>query len=130
MDIITFLLVDDDPTSNMIAEFNIKKTVDQVEVKVFSRPEMALDYIQNNTAYLKSLSEVYLLTDLNMPGMNGKQLLHRLYDNNPELARHLRIYILSAGEMSLTESDVQPLVQGSLLKPLNATVIQEVLKTS
>lgn len=131
MNEITFLLVDDDPTSNLIAEFNIKKMIDQVEVNVFSKPEQALAYIQDNEAYLQTLKAVYLLTDLNMPGMSGKQLLRHLHQANPELVQHMRIYILSAGEASLGEdSDVQSLVQGSLLKPLNTAVIQEVLLNS
>lgn len=123
----TFILVDDDPTSNLISEFNIRKVLKQAEVKVFGSADKALSYIMAQRSHLCERT-TFLLTDLNMPGMDGRELLRRLVQWDSAIGEILRIYVLSAGEEDLGNDSVSsPVVRANLLKPLKIADIQDLI---
>lgn len=124
----TFILVDDDSTSNLIAEFNIRKVLKQAEVKVFGSAEKALALIMAERDNLRSQGVSFLLTDLNMPGMDGRELLRRLVQWDPTIGETLRIYTLSASQESFgKDSGTSPVVRGNLTKPLNIAAVKSLL---
>lgn len=125
MEKITFILVDDDSTSSLIAEFNIRKVFKHANVKVFGNAEIALAFIMAARDNLQSQGGAFLLTDLNMPGMDGIELIERLIQWDPNIGEILHIYILSVSqEMVVDDLKINPVVRGSLTKPLDIADVQ------
>lgn len=125
MDKITFILVDDDSTSSLIAEFNIRKIFKQAEIKVFGKAERALAYIMAHKSNLQSQGEAILITDLNMPGMDGLALIKQLIKWDPDIGDILQIYILSAShEVFFDDPKINPVVRAILTKPLDTKGVQ------
>lgn len=121
----TFILVDDDSTSSLIAEFNIRKVFKHANVKVFGNAEIALAFIMAARDNLQSQGGAFLLTDLNMPGMDGIELIERLIQWDPNIGEILHIYILSVSqEMVVDDLKINPVVRGSLTKPLDIADVQ------
>lgn len=111
-----YIVIDDDPTSNLICEFVIKKKVPGADVKLFNEPAEALDYIENN----KDPEPVVVFLDINMPTMTGWEFLDVFKKLDPELQERFRIYILSSSvEDSTREAITYPFVQEFLSKPLS-----------
>ena len=67
------VLIDDDPINNLLCSSQIKKFCDYIQLTIFEDPAEALDYFKTTSL----LPEVILL-DINMPVMNGWQLLDEL----------------------------------------------------
>ena len=65
------VIVDDQTTGRIILSEIIRTIGSQPEVASFSRPEEALEFVQNNTPDL-------ILTDYRMPGMNGIEFTRRV----------------------------------------------------
>lgn len=121
----TFILVDDDSTSSLIAEFNIRKVFKHANVKVFGNAENALAFIMAARDNLQAQGGAFLLTDLNMPGMDGIELIERLIQWDPNIGEILQIYILSVSqEMFVDDLKINPVVRGSLTKPLDIADVQ------
>lgn len=124
----TFILVDDDSTSNLIAEFNIRKVMKQATVKVFSSAEKALAFIMAEIDTLRSQDASFLLTDLNMPAMDGRELLVRLVQWDPTIGETLQIYTLSAIQEHFgNELATGAVVRGNLTKPLKIAAVESLL---
>lgn len=127
MEKFTFLLVDDDPTSNLITEYNIRKKLPQASIHSFKEASRALDYIASHWSEL-STQMVYLLTDWNMPGMSGPEFLEQLHSFNPRIAAHFNIYVLSACDQDVEKKEAAVNgVRGNLLKPLDQAALEELL---
>ena len=127
MEKITFLLVDDDPTSNLITTYNIKKKLPQASIHSFKEAPRALAFITSNWEDL-SREVVYLLTDWNMPNMGGQEFLEQLKKFNPRIGSHFNIYILSACDRDVEkEPAVSNGARGNLLKPLDQAALEALL---
>lgn len=120
-----FLIIDDDPSVNLLGKMTIKAAVGITEIKAFTMAEMAVEYIDCEYNWLKEPVHTVILLDLNMPGMNGWQFLE-VYDRFPHrIKKHFTIYILSS---SVSESDQHraydhPLVEGYIIKPLTKDIV-------
>lgn len=127
MEKITFLLVDDDPTSNLITTFNIRKKLPQASIHSFRGAPQALEYIDRNQKDL-AMEVVYLLTDWNMPGMSGFEFLEQLGKRHPKILSHFNIYVLSACDKDVEKKEaVANGVQGNLIKPLDQATLETLL---
>lgn len=124
-----FLLIDDDPQNNMISAMVIKKSLQDMEVKVtdFINPEIGLKYI--STTYINELSKekTTLFLDINMPILSGWEFLEKFKTLEESIKRQFDIYILSS---SIDPSDIQraklnPLVIDFIEKPLNKITLAE-----
>jgi len=94
---LNFLLIDDDPLSNRICQTLLQSAFGEVEIKTFTEPEKGLDYIARsyvNTAI--NDHEPILLLDINMPRMNGWELLEEYDKLEKERQRAFNIFILSS----------------------------------
>jgi two-component system chemotaxis response regulator CheY len=115
-----FIVVDDDPTSNMICHFILKGFSPGAGINLFTEPEAALEALGSSPGGLTAESPAVLFLDLNMPSMTGWDFLEELGKTDSQVMERLTIYILSssldAGDMEKAEN--HPLVTGFLSKPL------------
>ena len=65
-----FIVIDDDPVNNMICRKYIGFRFPAVNILTFTDPLTALDYIHSKYDN-PDANKVYLLLDINMPGLSG-----------------------------------------------------------
>jgi CheY-like chemotaxis protein len=126
-----FILVDDDPINNTICEMTIELAQGKANIKSFTNPEIAFDYIKSFYPEIKD-DETILFLDLNMPIMTGWEFLER-FDNLPmEIKKHINIYILSStiDDRDKDRSYANKNVNGFLLKPLTKDVVTKIMRSS
>lgn len=122
-----YYLVDDDATSNLICELNIKKIDPQAAISSFNDPEKALAFIKKN--WLPEDRECVLFLDINMPSMTGWEFLDAFESFCPEIRKRIRIYILtSAIEEFSEEKRRYPYVAGFFSKPIMAEKLFTILE--
>lgn len=122
-----FIVVDDDPTSNMICGFALQGFSPEAEITLLTEPEEALEFIGRTYAGPAEVSPAVLFLDLNMPSMTGWEFLGELGKLGQEVREWLTVYILSssldAGDMEQAEN--HPLVSGFIPKPLTLGMLRE-----
>jgi two-component SAPR family response regulator len=120
-----FIIIDDDRINNSICRQIIKKVIPGTNILTFNYPEEGIAYI-NSISALQEESDIVLFLDINMPYINGWEVLEEL-KNCPLPAReHLKIFMLSssmhASDKYLAENN--PLVSGFVDKPLTLSKVQ------
>ncbi|MDO9107024.1 MAG: response regulator [Methylovulum sp.] len=80
------IIVEDDPGHSKLIEKNLRRSGLENPIKAFANGQLALDYLQGLGDFTgQPLSQpALLLLDLNMPVMNGVELL-RLLKQDPKL---------------------------------------------
>lgn len=115
-----FLLIDDDEMINFIHQRVIQTVYPDAVIEQAVSPTDALRLLQVKTE-TPDYSSMVILIDINMPEMNGFELLAEINNKFPALVEHARFYVVSS---SLFERDRQkafsfPFVKGYLEKPLS-----------
>lgn len=115
-----FIIVDDDPISNMLCRKLIFNTNRNYSSTSFTKPEDGLNYILK-LSKSESTENYVLLLDINMPSMNGWEFLQQVEKIKPTLRNHMHIYLLSS---SVNPRDKEkalaiPLIEAYLEKPLS-----------
>jgi two-component SAPR family response regulator len=115
---LSYIIVDDDPTNNMICNMSLKNALGTVEAKIFTEPEEGLLYIKNN--FNINSDPTILFLDLNMPTLTGWQFLERYEDFNEEVKKQINIYLLSSSidKRDWDKSKKNKYVKGFLVKPM------------
>ena len=121
------LLIDDLEMNNIISSFTIKKLFPAIEIVSFTEPLEGLVYIKES--YQQCKIPMLMLLDINMPILNGWEVLDILNLCSSELTEHLNIYILSS---SIDPRDKKramdaPKVLGFFERPLTAEMVQRAL---
>lgn len=116
-----FILVDDDPLSNLLLKKTIEKTFVGAEVKDFIAPELALAYIKTEFESNKLGEKTTLFLDINMPILTGWEFLEAFETLAAPIKNQFNIYILSS---SIDPADIQraklnPYVIDFIEKPIN-----------
>ncbi|MCM4162676.1 MULTISPECIES: response regulator [unclassified Arenibacter] len=116
-----FILVDDDPLSNLLLKKVIEKNLEGAEVKDFNIPEIALDYIETDLEHHPFEEKITLFLDINMPTLTGWEFLEKFETFKKPIKNQFNIYILSS---SIDPADIQcaqlnPLVLDFIEKPIN-----------
>ena len=112
-----FYLVDDDETSNFISEYLLHAQFPNDMIKKYTNPVEFVNYV----AETKMEENAIILLDLNMPQMNGYELINKV----EKLGKHLEFIILTSS-CNLIERDYSKQfkqVKAFLNKPLNAEKI-------
>ncbi len=123
-----YLLVDDDATSNLICELNIKKIEPQAAIRSFSDPEVALLCIKEYCLPDED-SLCILFLDVNMPTMTGWEFLDAFREVCPEIQEKFRIYILTSSIEDFSEEKKQyPYVADFLSKPLVRGKLESIIE--
>lgn len=121
-----FMLVDDDPTSNLICKLVINQAINPENIHIFLKPENGLDFIES---YLKTSEKpIILLLDINMPSMTGWEFLEKFITFDQEKRRKFKIFILSSAIQDFSkEAERFPFVIDFLSKPLKSAKIKEIV---
>lgn len=121
-----FMLVDDDPVSNKICDFTIKKVIAGAEVKCFQYPAEGLDFIRENYGNV-SLKPTILILDINMPEINGWLFLEKFMQFDKSVHDQFSIYIVSTSidHTDRERAKAHPMVKDYLQKPLSSTMLRE-----
>ncbi len=124
------VIIDDDELSGVINELLIRKYDCAEKIIVFDDPHDAVDYFASLKS--KSLAEdvrfpELVLTDFNMPGMNGFEVIQSI--RNLNLPQEVQYCILSASIDRMEQPVLQKHhVLKQLIKPLEKREFMEVLK--
>lgn len=122
-----FILVDDDALTNLLSRKILIKYLNDVEVKDFVNPELALKYIEAEFGQNQSEGETIIFLDINMPILTGWEFLDKFRTFEAPIKNQINIYMLSS---SIDPADVQraklnPLVKDFIEKPINKAVLEK-----
>ena len=92
---VTILLVEDDPGHARLIERNLRRALITNEIVTLSDGQQAVDYLLREHTYAGATHALplLLLLDLNLPGLDGYQVLTRLKAD--ERTRHIPVIILT-----------------------------------
>jgi CheY-like chemotaxis protein len=123
-----FIVIDDDPLSNLICRKVIKSIFPEAYVETFLNPETALDYL-SSTYQGPDTNRAVIFLDIDMPILNGWKVLDRLNDF-PDLDREkIKMFMLSTS-INPRDSDLakkSPIVTGYITKAITQEKIRTVL---
>ena len=120
-----YIIVDDDPTNNIICKLVIEKFDSNARVQVFQKPEQGLAYLQSPLKN-ESTSKIVLFLDVNMPTMTGWDFLDEFKKLDKSIRNKFRIYILTSAIEDFDEEKIKyPMVKAFLSKPLRKATLQE-----
>jgi response regulator RpfG family c-di-GMP phosphodiesterase len=96
-----FIIIDDDSINNIICKKVIRTRFPEAKIIIFTNAQKGLEYIKGN--YKDPVPKNALLfLDINMPGLNGWDVLEQLAEAPTEVSAPLHIYLLSS---SVTPED-------------------------
>lgn len=119
-----FILIDDEVYSNKISKTFIQKMFAGAEIKDFLLPQEALQYIQ--LAYSEASVPTAILLDINMPELNGWQVLEKLQELPQPIQDSLTVYMLSSSidPKDKLRAEEHPLIKGYIEKPLSRETLR------
>lgn len=122
-----FIIIDDDPVNNLICDKIIKSLFSDADVQSFTDPQKGLDYICTNYDAVNDQATILFL-DINMPVLNGWEVLDRLMDCADVIKSQFSIFILSSSIAinDRQQADDHPGVKGFLIKPLTVQKVHDV----
>ena len=98
---IKVLLVEDNPGDIRLLRESLKKTKHSTDLHVVKDGAEALDFLYQQNKYANAPRPDLIILDLNLPKMNGFEVLNRVKDDN-EL-KHIRVVVLTVSD---AETDV------------------------
>ncbi len=127
-----FLVIDDDPISNMICSHTIKSATGDTTTRCFTKPEEGLNYIESEFVKPGDDTPAILFLDINMPSMTGWDVLDKLKKFEDQVKKNVAIYILSS---SVSQPDRElannnPLVTDYIVKPLTRNKLLQILQNN
>ncbi|CAN5412657.1 response regulator [soil metagenome] len=119
---VKILVVDDESDVELLFRQRFRKLIKDKEIDFFFAfsGEQALDYLKT----LDPLDVALILSDINMPGMSGFELLKKVKDNYPEM----RVMMVTAYGDPENQERAKVLGADDLLsKPLDFSLLDEKL---
>lgn len=123
-----YIFVDDDEFSNWIYSIVVKEVAGEADIKTFTVPGEALEFIQ--TQYERIEGPTILFLDINMPMINGWQFLVYYAEFSEALKSQISIYILSSSvdERDRNMAEGNKNVKGFISKPLTIEVVRSIIE--
>lgn len=119
------LVVDDETDIKYLFQQHFRKEIrgGEMELMFACSGEEALKYLE-----LHNHEAVLILSDINMPGMNGLQLLSRIKETYETPSPHV-IMVTAYGDDESYQHAMKSGANGFLTKPLDFTALKEKLKS-
>lgn len=123
-----FLIIDDDPLNNVLCKMVIRRMYGDVKIKLFNRPNLALESIKEEYGKADANISTILFLDINMPYMSGWEFLREFEDFSYHIQKQFSIYILTS---SIDENDrkraaAEPIILDFLSKPLSVEMLTKI----
>lgn len=123
-----YIIIDDDPTNNLICETVIKRIDSSAKVQLFEDPEKAIVKILEMYSTSRGYLPTILFLDINMPVMNGWEFLDVFKTFTDVLKEQFEIYILSSSTEDFSNKKKEyPFVSDFLQKPFSPVILEKVL---
>lgn len=122
-----FIIIDDDPSSNLLSIYAIRRIYPEMAIQLFENPEVALEFIKTEYSVAAHNVATILLLDINMPILSGWDFLEVYKDFSDHVHEQLSVYILTSS-VSVNDqkiSTLTPFVTGFFSKPLSSDWIRE-----
>lgn len=126
-------IVDDDSIFITTVELIYKRVLkSEKPLLKFTRPQEALSKLCDEM-WMQDKGQIILLCDINMPGIQGFELIEKLtdfYKDKPEVMSAIKIYMLTSSISALDKkrADADPYILDFISKPLSPTKLQELLR--
>ncbi|RYD56103.1 MAG: response regulator [Sphingobacteriales bacterium] len=115
--IANILLVEDDQLDVMDIKRTLDKTNIMYQLHVAANGEEAIDMLNGKTEDGNKINPDIMLVDINMPRMNGLELLSTI--RNSDQWKHLKCFIVTTSEEKVDREAAKKLgVSGYIVKPL------------
>ena len=124
------LFIDDDEINNLISERIVKKNIkDSLTLSSFQYAEEGLRYIKSEAFKLEEDKFILLFLDINMPFLNGWEVLEQIELMGEVVYKKLIIFMLSSSidPIDKTKAIENKLVCEFIEKPLNANIILRIM---
>lgn len=122
------LVVEDNDLDVELLEFYMRRIDMAMPIERATNGEEALHYLTNTFDSDKPDSRIVLLLDLNMPKMNGSELLERI--RTEAWFNQIVVYILSTSDQQSDRDQTMRLGAFEYLtKPIDESMLQNILKT-
>ena len=121
-----FLLIDDDDIIGIVHPAIINQVFPESEVILIKSCMEALDYFKEQLAANIPAPDVIFL-DINLPKMNGFELLEQLSEKDLSFLKHTQIYMLSSSidQRDMAKVEANKNITGFIGKPLTMDFIRE-----
>ena len=92
---VDILLVEDDPGHARLIEKNLRRSNITNQITIINDGQQAIDYLFKEGNYTSSIhpSPLLVLLDLNLPGLDGYQILERMKGNSK--TKHIPVIMLT-----------------------------------
>ena len=116
-----FIVVDDDPTNNLVCEHILKRNFNHAHINLFTEPEKALRYISEHYSNVDERISTVILLDINMPIISGWEFLEEFGTLSDAVRSQFTIFMLSSSvdERDKEQAEKNPFVSGFFSKPLS-----------
>src|SRR4028118_1063912 len=91
------LLVEDDPGDVELTQEALKNSKLLIELNVVNDGEEAIAYLRQEAEYAEALRPSLILLDLNLPGMNGREVLQEI--KNDDRLRLIPVVVLTTSDL-------------------------------
>ena len=124
-----FIVIDDDNINNIICQKLIQEEICDADIQTFLYPEDGLEYLNNKYSQANS-NRVVLLLDINMPSMNGWEVLDAINGFNIKVKEKLVIYMLTSSLDPKDKQKASEIVQvsGYFEKPLSTDKLEFIME--
>ena len=91
---IRFMIIDNDPVSNLLCTLAIRDVQDAAEIQTFNFPVDGFKYLAKE--YADTTNPTVLLLDINMPMWSGWDFLDNFEKLDDKIKKQFKIYLLSS----------------------------------
>ncbi len=124
-----FIIIDDNGINNNICQMVIEKSLVGSVVRTFTEPENGLEHIKYKYQLANANNSVILLLDINMPTLNGWEVLEQFEQLPKEVQQMFKIFMLSSSvtQQDKTQAQNHPFVNGYIEKPLTIARLKSII---
>ncbi|WP_266202937.1 response regulator [Pontibacter kalidii] len=128
------LLIDDDDTTNFLNQRLLDRMEVAKHIRTFVNGKQAFDYLYNvsNNNYEEESDEYFkpelIFLDINMPVMDGFEMLDLYERLNPEFRQRIMMVVLTTSTHPQDTANSQKYNAEYLIKPLTAEKVNNLLK--